>query len=321
MINHARTLLLNQPRQRMHPTDVGHAYVPPAFQSIKLPPPLLAIRNILFGATPDNYFLNYRVRELLTYIHQTELAEFVYQFDPRVTYWPETSTPFFESSSKRVTITQTYGAPSRLTIAGDLFAQPEIGRATHTYLTRLLSDATTNTLRVDVQHLGQRTPAALQTAQIFDPADPPVISLAQTNLNLRVNVAGTPTTYGRILTETNGILLVESYAPESGGRLLLETPSFNLSSSPLSLRLPNTEAQTLQAQWLVETKANPAAIISTAFPALEMLGEPVFLELFGVTADEPYQTFKNLWFDHPFPAYRLSGLVLALIYRTESLRK
>jgi hypothetical protein len=145
--------------------------------------------------------------------------------------------------------------------------------------------------------------------------------LAQTGLNLRVNVAGAQAVYSRILTEENGILVVESYAPETGGQLLLEPAGVSFFSSAMGMRMPSTEGQELQAQWLVETKANPAPIITTAFPSLEMLGEPIFLELFGSAPAEPYSTFKNLWFDHPLPAYRLSGLVLALIYRTEELRK
>jgi hypothetical protein len=55
-------------------------------------------------------------------------------------------------------------------------------------------------------------------------------------------------------------------------------------------------------------------------PTLELLGEPVFLELFGVEPAEPYATFKNVWFDHPLPAYKLAGLTLAFIYRLEEVR-
>jgi hypothetical protein len=55
-------------------------------------------------------------------------------------------------------------------------------------------------------------------------------------------------------------------------------------------------------------------------PVLELLGEPVFLELFGAAPVEPYATFKNLWFDHPSAAHRLGGLLLALIYRTDAVR-
>lgn len=319
MINHARTLLLNQPRIRMHPTDTGYEHIPAQFQPVKLPPSLTAVRNIFFGSAPDNYFLNYRCRELLSYIHQTELAEFVYKFDPRVTYWPETSKPFFEAMGKRVSITQTYGAPKRLNIAGDLFAQPEIGRATHTYVVALRKDTVESKLYVDVLHLGQRNAAALQTAQITDGMNTPIMPLAQTGLNLRVMTTGTQYVYSRILTEENDILVIESYSPETGGQLLLETTEIAFSTA-LGFRMANTDGQQLDAQWLVETKANPAPIISTAFPALEMLGESAFLDIFGVAPEEPYATFKNLWFDHPLPAYRLSGLVLALIYRTEELR-
>jgi hypothetical protein len=321
MINHARTLLLNQDKSRAHSADLGYEYVPAEFKPAKLPQALTAVRKILFGAAPDNYFLNYRCRELLSYIHQTELAEFIYRFDPRVTYWPETAKPFFESSSKRVSITQTYGEPQRLTVAGELFAQPAIGRSTNSYLVSLTADNTAETLEVAVRHLGQRQDAAIQTAQIVEPMATPVLALPQTGLNLKVNLLNTTQTYSRILTEENGILVIEAYDATVGGRLLLETPGLvSNDDAPLEFRMANTDNKQLQAQWLVETKANPAPVITTAFPALEMLGEPTFLEIFDVAPAEPYATFKNLWFDHPLPAYRLSGVVLALIYRTEEAR-
>ena len=75
------------------------------------------------------------------------------------------------------------------------------------------------------------------------------------------------------------------------------------------------------AQWLVTVKTTPTPVITLLMPTLELLGEPVFLSLFGVNYAEPYATFKHLWFDHPLPVYRLAGLVLAMIYRTEELRR
>jgi len=72
--------------------------------------------------------------------------------------------------------------------------------------------------------------------------------------------------------------------------------------------------------WTIAIDANPAPVITTLLPTLELLGEPVFLDLFGVAATAPYDTFKNIWFDHPLPTYRLAGFVLAVIYRTEEAR-
>lgn len=36
---------------------------------------------------------------------------------------------------------------------------------------------------------------------------------------------------------------------------------------------------------------------------------------------EPFRTFRNLWHSHPLLAYRLGGLLLGCIYRTEAIRQ
>ena len=49
-------------------------------------------------------------------------------------------------------------------------------------------------------------------------------------------------------------------------------------------------------------------------------GEPIFLELFGLAPEEPYLTFKNLWFTNKELPYQLGGLLLAVITRAEEVR-
>lgn len=308
MINHARTLLLNKPRSRMHYSDYGYEYVPTDFRPVVLSSTLTNIRQLFFGANPDNYFLNFRVNELMSYIHTTELAEYVYKLDPRVTYWPAVGRPYFEPASKRVSITQIYGAPRRLNVAGNLFALTAVGKSLSFYTVSLrrIIEAGASKLVIDVRHQGNRN-AAL-TVPVPDPSSPPIIKLPDTELNLRLN----PTVanlyqkdYVEILTELDDFIVTENYKSNA------------VSAEKIYLQLGDTG---LEAQWLVETKVNPAPVITTVLPAIEMLGEPVYLEIFGVEDKEPYLTFKNLWFDHPLPAYRLSGIVLALIYRTEEMR-
>ena len=35
--------------------------------------------------------------------------------------------------------------------------------------------------------------------------------------------------------------------------------------------------------------------------------------------DEPYKTFRNLWFKHPHMPYRLGAALAAYVYRLDSL--
>lgn len=307
MINHARTLLMNRARSRTHYSDYGYEYVPTTFQPIALPSTFSTIRQIIFGSRPDNYFLNFRVNELLSYIHNTELAEYIYRLDPRVTYWPQIGKPYFEPAGKRVSITQVYGSPQRLNVAGSLYALTALGKACNMYsisLRRAERDGST-VFEMDVRYEGRRDSRFTKTIRDFN--SPPTITLPDTELNLRLNPSSYSREYTEIVTEINDFIVLEAYDTTTAARL---------SGEQLTL----TDDTGLEAQWFVETKVNPAPVITTVMPAMELLGEPVYLELFGVEDKEPYLTFKNLWFDHPLPAYRLSGMVLALIYRTEELR-
>lgn len=305
MINHARTLLLNQARSRTHYSDYGYEYVPPAFKPVVLPAVLQNLRRLFFGVAPDDYFLNFRVNELMSYIHATELAEYVYKLDPRVTYWPKKDLTYFEPAGKKITITQLYGTPQRLTVAGDLFALTAIGKS-HNFYTISLRNVLTNDVVspvIEVKYAGKKSSAF--TVPISSNASPPVIALPDTQLSLRLNPNSYKKDYVEIVSELNDLIVVESYDAKK-----ISAEKFVFGAAEPGL----------ERQWLVETRVNPAPLITTIMTAIELLGEPAFLEIFGVENTEPYGTFKNLWFDHPLPAYRLSGIVLALIYRTEELR-
>lgn len=72
--------------------------------------------------------------------------------------------------------------------------------------------------------------------------------------------------------------------------------------------------------WLVEVLLRPQRDLGQIAADLEGVGEPVLLQLFGVGREEPYLTFRNLWFDQRETPLRLGGLVMALVYRTEERR-
>jgi len=72
--------------------------------------------------------------------------------------------------------------------------------------------------------------------------------------------------------------------------------------------------------WNVSGFLRPTTDLNEILNNLKTAGEPAFLQLFGVAPQEPYLTFKNCWELHPDFAYRLSGLVLAIIYRTQEIR-
>lgn len=92
-----------------------------------------------------------------------------------------------------------------------------------------------------------------------------------------------------------------------------------LPGSPLRVRLSNAAAQ-VGTVWHIEARARPAIGPDAILNNLRTgLGEPNLIEIFGVAPVEPYLTFRNLWTSHPLLAYKLGGMLLALIYRTNDI--
>lgn len=324
MINHARTLLLNRPSRANHITaDTAAEYVPTNFVPVKLNTELSLVRRVLFGSKPDARFINLRIRELLNYVHQSEAEHYVYDLDPRVTYWPTQTEDFAEAARSQITVTQLYGPPQKLTIVGEFQPNHSIGLSMHQYV--VSAGRNTETMPMTAMRLEAENPTTLSIAvQELQSTKPPeifnagtvgstdVAVLPQTQLKLLTNFAEAPSPYGVLTDEDDNYLFYEASA--AGGRVESE----QLASA---MALLSSAFDEVLAQWFVSVKAVPKPIVTTLLPTLELLGEPVFLALFGVTDKEPYLTFKNLWFDHYAPAYRLAGLTLALIYRTEELRR
>lgn len=293
MINHGRTLLLNMWAQSAQKQQAGYEYISPEFRPLVLPTVLNTVRRVLFGSSPDQRFLNLRARELLSYIHQTQAAEYLYKLDSRVTYWPEpTETEFKYQPALRVT--QVAGAARHVAIGGEFVASNSSGRANRQYTLGLYPVAP--------------DPLAAEGAEVLKLEDNRGFLLEELDPDAEIFLT----------TQT-----VTEPAPRTSARAAGELPVITLPETNIKLRLERliTDPETLNGRWYVSLNANPAPAITTLFPTLEMLGEPVFIELFGLDDAQPYATFKNLWFDHPLPAYRLAGLVLAFIYRAENVRR
>lgn len=303
--------------------DTAAEYIPLDFYPVNLTNSLRLVRRVLFGSSPDNRFINLRVRELMGYVHQTECAHYVYDLDPRVTYWPLSADEFKNESRSQVLVSQLSGPEQQLTIVGEFQPNHSVGVALKKYLItggikaqpmemramRLESPDVANTA-VAIQLLSST--AAPEIFDVGGVGSTAVAPLPQTDLKLLLNFVTGLNPYANISTEGLDNLFYETYAKTGG-----------LESEQLASAMPllSNVFETILARWFVVAKAVPRPIITTLMPTLELLGEPVFLELFGVADEEPYATFKNLWFDHYSPVYRLAGLTLAIIYRTEELRR
>lgn len=286
----------------------GYEYIPDDFVPVNLTPGLKSVYRVLFGENADGLFKGLRVKELLAYIHETELADYIYKLDPRVTYWPAQINDKTLLERKKILITQTRGNPRRLIVTGELTAAEHTGVSYRSYLVALGVGFDSPVPRVYAKQL---EPPYGSVFTDFTPPESTTIRLPNSTLDARVLET---TLYGdqdNIQTELGGNIIAEVFTQIGVGKLLLETP--------INFSLDNL--QEIIAQWYVITRAAPEPAIVTAMPVLETIGEVAFIELFGLNNEEPYRTFKNLWETHPLGTYRLAGLTLALIYRLNELRR
>lgn len=109
MINQVRTLLMNKSSIGGSSSFPGEEFIPPDFVPKKWPADLTRAMSTLLGARPDRLYLNYRMREIMAILHNTELAEYVYKNDPRVTYLPLNDEQFFGNTVFGTTYDQYEG--------------------------------------------------------------------------------------------------------------------------------------------------------------------------------------------------------------------
>lgn len=99
MVNHVRTLLLNASQSESRAlTFPGEDIVPLTYRPIAVSEPLLALRRVLFGSNPDRAYINWRLREYMTILHRSRLADHMTVDDKRITYWPYDRPLGFDST-------------------------------------------------------------------------------------------------------------------------------------------------------------------------------------------------------------------------------
>lgn len=108
MINHLRTLLLNQDgTPAVDPTTPGEEYVSPRFRAVPLARPLLPLRALLFGTNPDRLFLNARLRQYLTVLHVCGMDQ---AEDSRLSYPGSGGETLYDAVAAGPTSQQTAGS-------------------------------------------------------------------------------------------------------------------------------------------------------------------------------------------------------------------
>ena len=134
-MNHLRTLLLNLSGDLGPVLDYpGEEYVPPGFRPVRLGTAASAARRLLFGGAPDRAMLNYRLRQLLSFVHGTEMADLALALDPRITYWPPRKGLSWPAGT---TVRQFSGTTPSLSFVGDATPREQFGRLFNEWQVRI----------------------------------------------------------------------------------------------------------------------------------------------------------------------------------------
>jgi len=165
---------------------------------------------------------------------------------------------------------------------------------------------------------------------IFDETFGVIVNPLQTDLESTLSVLGTlDPTVGRLFEQWTihvtgaTTVSIRKDTPISSTDTATLVISEGL-SAPLPLQDANLDFvisnPTVGYKYIVTTLARPKDDLAILAERLKTsIGAATEAELFYQTA-EPFQTFSNLWFEHDQLAYKLGGLLLALIYRIEDLR-
>ncbi len=94
---------------------------------------------------------------------------------------------------------------------------------------------------------------------------------------------------------------------------------FTVPGTLLALRIRDDAI--VDTTWLIKSEAMPATDLGVITARLATVGEPPLIELFGVSADEPYKSWRAIWAATNLPLpYRLGAFALALASRTSERR-
>jgi hypothetical protein len=305
MINHARTLLLNDGEAK--PDTPGEELIAANFSALPWDSTMLEARRLLFGNNADRIALNFRLRQFMELLHATELRQFITDLDSRITYLDNRDNPFTELP-RGLTITSSASATTDF--QGDQFE----AWYTQEGVSTLSDGKSAREWRVTIQGDGVIRQATvidlngLQSGGDLYPTPGPVpdFPFLGSTYAVDLSVPGVLDANGRL---TEGLPL-----PRSSFRFFFKDPGC-LSPVPTGDCL---------IYFKIKESRLPTRDLSEIETELRALGEPKLLELFNIGSpkgsQEPWLTFRRLWETHPEFPYRFGGILLALIYQADALR-
>ncbi len=141
MLNHARSLLANlEPLNSDDGAYLAEEIIDPTFVPLTaLPSSIAAVRQALYGSSPDREMINYRVRQIMTVLHAGPLVYWALALDPRVTYDTGEDPSLLDDSAFGAVVHQLSGSAAEPMIYGELFSPDSSGRVKREYLVDVVS--------------------------------------------------------------------------------------------------------------------------------------------------------------------------------------
>jgi hypothetical protein len=119
MINHYRTLLLNQADQG-NPDE----YIAPNYTPLVLPPALLNFYNLIYPVGSTRFYGQFIEFYLESLLHATNQCQFLTSFDPRITYELPDLANYFAIDQISMPISSAFNYP--LLVSGSYVVSPNI---------------------------------------------------------------------------------------------------------------------------------------------------------------------------------------------------
>jgi hypothetical protein len=262
MINHARTLLLNQGGPHLPQAGVlGDVYIP-AFRPVQ-DGPMSDLRQLLFDARAYDGLV-YRTAQYMAVLHSTEYEQYLFDLDSRITYNPQASglSAFRPGFS--------YTGPYRLVAS----------------------------------------------------QQPPWAGYLQTRWRVTVlddgGVSGEPTLFIENNTTGESATVTPVFDTSSGVSSQIPLPGV-VGSFLISTGAAGTPVVQLTDRWDITNAVLPDDRF--VFIQDAVLNDPTRRRaLFGDGEQEPYKSFYLMLIRGYILPHRVSGILLAFIYRMEELR-
>lgn len=286
MVNHIRTLLLNENGSNnpgyLFPLE---EYVDKAFTASKVPFVCQKVLDILFGKNPDRAYKNWRLYQLSRLAEATDLLQYWFKFDKRVTHFDE---PAYEDSSEygKITISKSStGSIIKVTSTNEGFI-PDVVLATSNQTSDLSDIGIVLTGKLSADDINGRCLSSW-----------------------KVNLTGGSTLETTNLTnKSTGSVYSLSYTNALSQPVLLNGTNVSVSFRP-----------TTSEAWAFDFVAKPSEDIGIVLANLDTLPDSEVSELFSGDYEE-YKTFLNYWNKSTDLADRLTAIALCVAYRLQEAR-